>query len=246
MTPLLSISGLVAGYGTATVLHGIDVTVAPGELVAIVGGNGAGKSTLLRTISGLVRARDGTILFEGRPIENMRPEHVAALGIAHVPEGRHIFPDQTTADNLLLGAYRRCTAGDRRAALRDVEMFFERFPALANRRRSLAGMLSGGEQQMLAIARALIGRPKLVMLDEPSHGLAPIIVDAVLNLLSEERDRGTTILLIEQLAQVALSIADRGYVLTRGRVTLTGPAEELLSAQSVEDAYLGGAARVDA
>jgi len=237
--PMLSIEGLTAGYGAAPILHDISLVVAPGELVAIVGANGAGKSTLLRAISGLLPARSGAIRFAGTDIHGRSPESIAALGIAHVPEGRHVFPDQSTEDNLYLGAFRRILREGRGPIRADVEAMFERFPPLAERRKSLAGFLSGGEQQMLAIARALIGKPKLMMLDEPSLGLAPIIIDSIFALLAEESRRGATILLVEQLANAALSIAGRGYVLNRGRVALSGASNILLQNKDVRRIYLG-------
>ncbi|HUU26013.1 MAG TPA: ABC transporter ATP-binding protein [Methyloceanibacter sp.] len=239
MTPLLQVRGLSCGYGTADVLHDISIDVNAGELTAIIGSNGAGKSTLLRAISGLLPTRRGEILFAGQPIHRRRAEQIAALGIAHVPEGRRVFPDQTTENNIYLGAYKRMRSAGRAAVRRDVDAMLERFPSLAERKHSPAGFLSGGEQQMLAIARALMGRPKLLMLDEPSLGLAPIIIQDVLKLLAEERERGTTILLIEQLAQVALSIAGSGFVLNRGRVVLEGRADALLSDPAIAEAYLG-------
>ena len=240
---VLEVEGLVAGYGAATVLQGVDLEVREGELVALVGSNGAGKSTLLRTISGLVRPLAGSIRFAGRSIAGLAPEVIARSGLLHVPEGRRVFADQTTEDNLLLGAYRRLGKVDRSTLQRDVEDFFRRFPQLAERRHSMAGFLSGGEQQMLAVARALIGQPKLIMLDEPSLGLAPSIVEAVLDILVEQRRQGTTILLVEQLAEAALAIADRGYVMSQGTVVNTGSGRDLLANDDVRRAYLGEALR---
>jgi branched-chain amino acid transport system ATP-binding protein len=239
MTPILEISGLAAGYGSAMILRGIDLAIDEGEFVALVGSNGAGKSTLLRTISGLISPRSGAIKFLGRPIHRLSAERIARLGLLHVPEGRHVFPDQTTEDNLYLGAYCRVNGIDRKKIRGDVETFFERFPQLAERRKSLAGVLSGGEQQILAIARALIGRPRLLMLDEPSLGLAPAIIDVVFQSLVEEHRKGMTILLVEQLAYAALSIADRGYVLNRGSIVLRGASQTLLNNTEVRRAYLG-------
>ncbi len=240
--PLLAIRALAAGYGQVRVLHDVDLAVHRGEIVALVGANGAGKSTLLRTISGLVRPAGGEIAFDGVRIDSMAPERIATLGLAHVPEGRRIFADQTTEDNLMLGAAARHGREKRSAIRAEVDAAFERFPPLAERRHGLAGFLSGGEQQMLAIARALMGRPRLLMLDEPSHGLAPIIVESVLALLEEEKRKGLAVLLVEQLAYSALGIADRGYVLARGRVALQGPASDLLDSADMRQAYLGGAA----
>ncbi|MGE0735029.1 MAG: ABC transporter ATP-binding protein [Alphaproteobacteria bacterium] len=236
---MLAVESLTAGYGAAPILQDVSLSIAPGELVAIVGANGAGKSTLLRTISGLLPTRAGRIRFSGIDIHGMAPERIAALGIAHVPEGRHVFPDQSTEDNLYLGAFRRSLREPRHAVRADIDAMFERFPALAERRKSLAGFLSGGEQQMLAIARALIGKPTLLMLDEPSLGLAPIVIESIFSLLAEESRRGTTILLVEQLANAALAIAGRGYVLNRGRVALGGPSRSLLENKEVRRIYLG-------
>jgi branched-chain amino acid transport system ATP-binding protein len=237
--PLLEVEQLVVGYGSAAVLHGVDLRIDEGSLVALVGGNGAGKSTLLRAISGLIPPRSGTIRFRGETITGLAPERIARLGLLHVPEGRHVFPDQTTEDNLTLGAYRRIRREGGAAIRRDVEAVFERFPQLAERRHSLAGLLSGGEQQILAVARALIGKPALLMLDEPSLGLAPRITSLIFRLLEEERRKGVTILLVEQLAYAALGIADRGYVLARGGIALSGASGELLADPAIRQAYLG-------
>jgi branched-chain amino acid transport system ATP-binding protein len=237
--PLLEVERLVVGYGSAAVLHGVDLTIDEGSLVALVGGNGAGKSTLLRAISGLVPPRSGAIRFRGQNIAGLPPERIARLGLLHVPEGRHVFADQTTEDNLFLGAYRRMQHEGRAAIRRDVEATFERFPQLAERRHSLAGLLSGGEQQILAIARALIGKPDLLMLDEPSLGLAPRITSLIFSLLDDERRKGVTILLVEQLAYAALGIADRGYVLSRGAIALSGASRDLLADPEIRKAYLG-------
>jgi branched-chain amino acid transport system ATP-binding protein len=236
--PLLSIRGLCAGYGAVDVIDAVDLTVAPGELVAVIGSNGAGKSSLLRAISGLIRIRKGAIDFMGRSLVNLAPERIARLGLLHVPEGRRVFADQTTEDNLWLGAYRRLS-GQRSDIAREIEQLFERFPQIGERRNSPAGLLSGGEQQILAIARALIAKPQLLMLDEPSHGLAPTIVEAVFELLRELRANGTTILLVEQLAYGALSIADRGYVLSHGRIVNGGSGTSLLDDSEIQRAYLG-------
>jgi branched-chain amino acid transport system ATP-binding protein len=237
--PLLEVERLVVGYGSAAVLHGVDLAIDEGSLVALVGSNGAGKSTLLRAISGLVPSRSGSIRFRGRAIGGMAAERIARLGLLHVPEGRHVFPDQTTEDNLYLGAYRRMRRDGRAAIRRDVESYFERFPQLAERRRSLAGLLSGGEQQILAIARALIGKPALLMLDEPSLGLAPRVTSLIFRLLDDERRKGVTILLVEQLAYAALGIADRGYLLSRGTIALSGTSRDLLADPEIRSAYLG-------
>jgi branched-chain amino acid transport system ATP-binding protein len=235
--PLLSIRGLCAGYGAADVIDSVDLTVEPGELVAVIGSNGAGKSSLLRAISGLIRIRSGTVDFMGKSLVNLAPERIARLGLLHVPEGRRVFADQTTEDNLWLGAYRRLNDGN--VIAREIEELLERFPQLNERRHSRAGLLSGGEQQILAIARALMAAPQLLMLDEPSHGLAPTIVDAVFELLKDLRAKGTTILLVEQLAYGALSIADRGYVLSHGTIVSHGSSGALLGDAEIQRAYLG-------
>lgn len=239
-TPMLEVRGLAAAYGSVKVLHDVDVTVNAGELVALVGGNGAGKSTLLRTVSGLVSPIRGEIRFLSRPIHRCSAEEITRLGLLHVPEGRHVFPDQTVEDNLYLGAYCRLKSENRGRVHADIAALFERFPQIAERRRTLAGLLSGGEQQILAIARALIGKPRLLMLDEPSLGLAPAVVQIVFDMLVSERRKGMTILLVEQLAYAALSIADRGYVLRRGAIVLSGTPQALLNDTEVKRAYLGG------
>ena len=239
LPPVLHISGLSAGYGHSQVLHDINVTVGAGELVAVVGANGAGKTTLLRTISSLITPTAGEIRHNGVRIDLLSAPQVARLGVLHVPENRHVFPDQTTEDNLLLGAYMRAGSDDRNTIRQEMEAYFERFPNLGERRKSLAGVLSGGEQQMLAIARALIGKPKLLMLDEPSVGLAPAVTEQVFETLAEERRKGMTILLVEQLAYKALSIADRGYVLNQGAIVMQGDGKALIEQAGIQRAYLG-------
>jgi len=239
MTRILEISGLTVGYGHSPVLTDVDISLAAGELIAVIGANGAGKTTLLRTISGLIKPMRGEIRHNGTRIDSLAAPDVARLGLLHVPENRHVFPDQTTEDNLLLGAYMRIRQEGRSGILGEVEALLERFPNLKERRKSLAGVLSGGEQQMLAIARALIGKPKILMLDEPSLGLAPAIVAKMFEILVEEQRKGMTILLVEQLAYQALSIADRGYVLQQGRVVMEGDNETLLQQTDIQRAYLG-------
>jgi branched-chain amino acid transport system ATP-binding protein len=238
-SPILDIRGLCAGYGRSQVLHDIRLTVGAGELIAVVGANGAGKTTLLRTISGLIVPTSGEIHHEGERIDRKNAPQIAARGILHVPENRHIFPDQTTEDNLLLGAYMRMRQHNKQAIREEIEALLVRFPNLGHRRKSLAGVLSGGEQQMLAIARALIGKPKLLMLDEPSVGLAPAVTEQVFEILVEERRKGMTILLVVQLAYQALSIADRGYVLSHGAIVMEGKGEALISQAGIQRAYLG-------
>ncbi len=232
---LLEVSGLTSHYGRIQALKGVDAEVGEGELVALVGGNGAGKTTLLRTISGVQPATGGAIRFDGEDITRMRPDLRVRLGIAQVPEGRQVFGPLSVEDNLALGAYTR----DRRAAEEEIARVYELFPVLKQRRRQPAGTLSGGQQQMLAIGRALMAAPRLLLLDEPSMGLAPILVDEIFAKIQELKAAGTTIFLVEQNANAALSVADRGYVLETGRIVLadTGPA--LLADDKVREAYLG-------
>jgi len=239
MPPVLEVSQLSAGYGCSSVLHDVSLSIDQGEIVTVIGANGAGKSTLLRTISGLLKPSGGAVLHHGRRIDMLAAPDIARLGLLHIPENRHVFADQTTEDNLLLGAYLRMRTDGQATILRDMESMLDRFPNLKERRKSLAGVLSGGEQQMLAIARALIGKPKLLMLDEPSLGLAPAIVESVFAILLEERAKGATIVLVEQLAYQALSIADRGYVLRQGRIVMQGSSAELLARGDIQRAYLG-------
>lgn len=233
--PLLSIAGLHAGYGGLDVLHDVSIAVGAGEFVCVIGANTAGKSTLLRTISGLVSAR-GSIRFDGTELVG-RPSHaIPALGIAHVPEGRHVFPEMTVEENVMLGAYAVRSASDL-ATRRD--RLLTMFPRLRERLGQLAGTLSGGEQQMVAIGRALMLQPRLLLLDEPSHGLAPKIVDELHDTFLAVSRTGTSILLVEQNTTLALSVAGRGYVLESGRVVLEGTSAELSGNDAVRSAYLG-------
>lgn len=233
--PLLSIAGLHAGYGGLDVLHDVSIAVGAGEFVCVIGANTAGKSTLLRTISGLVSAR-GSIRFDGTELVG-RPSHaIPALGIAHVPEGRHVFPEMTVEENVMLGAYAVRSASDL-ATRRDRVLTM--FPRLRERLGQLAGTLSGGEQQMVAIGRALMLQPRLLLLDEPSHGLAPKIVDELHDTFLAVSRTGTSILLVEQNTTLALSVAGRGYVLESGRVVLSGTSAELSGNDAVRSAYLG-------
>ena len=234
--PLLEIAGLSVNYGGIHALEELNLVVHPGEVVTLIGANGAGKSTTLRSISRLLPARRGRIVYGGQEIGRLRPDEVVRLGIAQVPEGRRMLARQSVLDNLLLGAY---TRSDSQAIQTDVEEQFQRFPVLARRRRQLAGTLSGGEQQMLAIARALMSRPRLLLLDEPSLGLAPLVVRAIFGTIKELHAAGVTILLVEQNAHAALEIADRGYVLEAGRLAMSGPAASLLTDDRVRRAYLG-------
>ncbi len=236
---MLEIEGVTAGYGPVPAIDQVSLKVAAGEFIAVVGSNGAGKSTLLRAVSGLLVPTAGSIRFDGQAIHGMSPEKIAALGIAHVPEGRHVFPDQSTEDNLWLGAWHRLRTESRATVAQDVDALFRRFPRLADRRYSEAGLLSGGEQQMLAIARALISKPKLLMLDEPSLGLAPLVIKIVFDTLAEQHRLGTTILLVEQRAYAALDGSQRAYVLERGKIIKSGDSSALMNDPMVREAYLG-------
>ena len=240
---MLELRALAAGYGGSSVIHDIDVTVRAGEIVTLLGANGAGKTTLVKTISGLLRAQRGQILFEGRRIETFSPRARVLLGIAHVPEGRQTFAGLTVAENLELGALslRRRTG---EGVGRRMQEVCQRFPVLLERRREIAGNLSGGQHQMLAIARGLMAQPKLMILDEPSLGLAPALVSQIFQMIAALREGGMAILLSEQNARLSLAIASRGYVIEKGRVALSGEARELLRSHDIVDRYLGvGAAR---
>jgi branched-chain amino acid transport system ATP-binding protein len=235
---MLVIKGLRSGYGKIEVLHGLDMDIEQGKIVTLIGANGAGKTTLLRTISGLLRPSAGSIDFEGESIVRQPAHRIVALGISHVPEGRAILKRMTVIDNLRMGAYVR---GDAEVAA-DIDSVLTRFPVLGERRQQLAGTLSGGEQQMLAIGRALVARPRLLLLDEPSLGLAPKIVTRIFLTLRELKSEGKTILLVEQNARQALQVADRGYVMERGRIVISGSGQELLSMPEVQRTYLGQSA----
>jgi branched-chain amino acid transport system ATP-binding protein len=233
---MLEIDELHVSYGRVPALKGISLVVEKGEIVALVGPNGAGKTTTLSTVFGLVRPDSGSISLEGKPLRGMPPERIVRLGLALVPEGRHIFNTLTVAENLEMGA----TARKDRAAVRaDVAALLERFPVLGRYYKSPAGRLSGGEQQQLAIARALLSRPRLLLLDEPSLGLAPVVIDLVFDVLAELRDEGVTILLVEQNAARAIELADRSYVLRTGQISLAGTRDELQDTADLETAYLG-------
>ncbi len=224
-------------FGNIQALKGISLAVNPGEIITLIGANGAGKSTTLMSISGLVSPRRGEILFEGRPIHTLSPDGIVALGICQVPEGRHIFPSLTVAENLDMGAFLR---RDRLGIRNDLDYVFDLFPILADRRHQLGGTLSGGEQQMLAISRALMARPKLLLLDEPSLGLAPLVVQLIFKIIRKiNSENETTILLVEQNAHMALQVAHRGYVLENGKILMEGTAETLLHNEEVRQAYLG-------
>ncbi|HEX7220957.1 MAG TPA: ATP-binding cassette domain-containing protein, partial [Burkholderiales bacterium] len=233
--PVLALSGAAAGYGAIPVLSGIELEVRRGELVALLGANGAGKSTLMRAVSGLHRPMEGRVLFLGREIQLLPAHRIARAGVTLVPEGRQIFPELTVEDNILLGA----RGLDRRAAAAAMERLIARFEILKKLRGRRAGLLSGGEQQVLAIARGLAAQPKILLLDEPSLGLAPAIVEQLYRLVDELRAEGVTLLLVDQMARLALSVADRGYVLQGGRIVQAGSARELAGDAVLEKAYLG-------
>jgi branched-chain amino acid transport system ATP-binding protein len=232
---MLALKGLCAGYGKIAVLHDVGLSIERGQIVTLIGANGAGKTTLLKTISGLIRPTAGTIEFEGKGIARLPAHKIVARGLSQVPEGRAILKRMTVMDNLRMGAFTRRDSG----IAADIGKVFERFPVLAERREQMAATLSGGEQQMLAIGRALIARPSLLLLDEPSLGLAPKFITRIFQTLRELRKEGKTILLVEQNARQALQIADRGYVMERGRIVLSGNGGELLNNPEVQRTYLG-------
>ena len=234
---LLEVQNLTCNYGSVPALKDVSLTVEEGEVVALIGANGAGKSTLLRTISGLIHPMSGQVTFLSKRISHLAPHAVVRLGIAHVPEGRLVFAPMTVVDNLKMGAYRR---KDQKQIKSDMERMFEYFPALEKRRKQLAGSLSGGEQQMLAVARALMVSPRLVLMDEPSMGLSPILVETVADIVVNMQRDGLSVLLVEQNAALALSVANKAYVLEIGRVVLEGDAKVVASDDRVRKAYLGG------
>ncbi len=236
---MLSIKGLRSGYGKIEVLHDVVLDIAQGQIVTLIGANGAGKTTLLKTISGLLRPGAGSITFDDKSIVRRPPHKIVGLGISHVPEGRAILKRMTVIDNLRMGAYVR---NDSKKIAEDIEAVLARFPALSERHLQIAGTLSGGEQQMLAIGRALVARPRLLLFDEPSLGLAPKIVSQIFLTLRELKNEGKTILLVEQNARQALRVADHGYVLERGRIVYSGLGEELLNMPEVQRTYLGQSA----
>lgn len=235
---MLKIKNLDAGYGKLKVLRRVSMHVNPGEIVTIIGANGAGKTTLLHTVSGLIKAREGEILFNGTDITRIPPEKVVFMGCTMVPEGRQVFSAMSVLENLLLGAY-VLYKRDRQQVDEELKRVYGIFPVLKEREAQLAGTLSGGEQQMVAMGRALMARPSLIMMDEPSMGLAPLIVKEIFNIIKKLKEDGNTVLLVEQNAKASLSIADRGYVLETGRIIIQGPADELLMNQDVQRAYLG-------
>ena len=234
---MLRLESVSAGYGRVGVLAGVSMEVRQGDFVCLVGANGAGKTTTLKTISGLLRPSAGRIVFDGQDIGGRKPQDILRLGIAHCPEGRRVFPHLTVQENLAMGAYVRRDAATVAA---DLERVLAHFPVLAERRRQPAGTLSGGEQQMLAIGRALMARPRLIMFDEPSLGLAPTVIETTFRIIGEIQKDGTTVFMVEQNAYMALRMATRAYVMETGRITLEGPARELLDDEHVKKAYLGG------
>jgi branched-chain amino acid transport system ATP-binding protein len=233
---MLQVQGLCAGYGPIDVLHEVGLEVRAGEIVSLIGANGAGKSSTLRCISRILRARAGSLRFEGRDLGALPAHEVVACGLAHVPEGRRIFPRLTVRENLEMGAYRRA---DRDGIAKDLQHVHALFPILRDRERQQGGTLSGGEQQMLAIGRALMSRPRMLMMDEPSMGIAPILVARIFEAVKQLRAEGMTILLVEQNARAALRLSDRAYVMETGRITLSGSGAELLQDRRVQEAYLG-------
>jgi branched-chain amino acid transport system ATP-binding protein len=236
---MLRVRNLKCYYGRIQAINGVSLSVQAGELIALIGANGAGKSTLLQAICGLLPNWQGDIDFEKAPLKGLKPPAIVQRGISLVPEGRMLFPPLSVLDNLRLGAYLRYRKGEQEAVAQDVETVWELFPVLRERVRQPAGTLSGGEQQMLAIGRALMARPRLLLLDEPSMGLAPLLVQRILETLVQLRDQGLTILLVEQNARAALQIADRGYVMETGRVVLEGSSADLLADRDLKRAYLG-------
>jgi branched-chain amino acid transport system ATP-binding protein len=237
---MLSIEGLRTSYGSIRVLKGVSIQIPEGKVVSIIGANGAGKSTLLKNISGLVKAQEGRIIYKGKDIAGMPAHRIVGLGISQVPEGRQLFAHLTVLDNIRLGAYHYFKRSNRDEINGSIEHIYQIFPILEKRSKQIAGTLSGGEQQMLAIARALMGRPALLLLDEPSMGIAPLIVREIFNVISELNAAGTTVLLVEQNAKAALKVANHCYVLERGEVVLEGLAAELLDNPKVKEVYLGG------
>ena len=233
---MLRIENLSTGYGNIRVLHQINVAVSEGEIVTLIGSNGVGKTTTLKTISGLMRPEEGSICFANQDISRTPPHKIVEMGISHVPEGRNVFPRLTVRENLEMGAYAR---KDKAAIRKDFTQVMETFPQLSLREKQIAGTLSGGEQQMLAIGRALMSRPRLLLLDEPSMGLAPLVVLGIFEIITEINRQGTTILLVEQNAQIALRTAHRGYVMETGRIILSDSAAALLQNDQVRKAYLG-------
>ena len=233
---MLELKDVNVSYGAIHAIHDVSLTVNDGEIVSLIGANGAGKTTILHTITGLKKSSGGSIVYDGNDLTKIDPSKIITLGMAHVPEGRHIFPDMTVAENLEMGAYIR---NDKDGIQKSTKEVFERFPRLKERRKQMAGTLSGGEQQMLAVGRALMSNPKIILMDEPSMGLSPLLVKEIFHIIQEVHKQGITVLLVEQNAKMALSIADRAYVLETGRISMSGDAKELLNNEKVKKAYLG-------
>jgi len=233
---MLSVRNLTVNYGAIEAIRDVTIEVGDGEIVSLIGANGAGKTTTLHAITGLIPVKSGEIIYNGVDLRRVAPHKIVALGLAHVPEGRHVFARMTVAENIAMGAYcRRDSAG----VARDLERVYASFPRLREREKQLAGTLSGGEQQMLAMGRAMMSAPKLVVMDEPSMGLSPIMVDEVFSIIREMHESGITVLLVEQNAKKALAVADRAYVLETGKISMSGDAQELLHNDAVRKAYLG-------
>lgn len=233
---MLSIKDLQVYYGVIQAIKGISFEVNEGEIIALIGANGAGKTTILHTVSGLIPAKSGSVQFEGKELTKTAPHKIVQMGMAHVPEGRRVFQELTVFENLKLGAY---TRKDKAEIDRSLKMVYERFPRLEERKKQVAGTLSGGEQQMLAMGRALMSSPKIILMDEPSMGLSPLLVSEIFDIIKSINESGTTVLLVEQNAKKALSIADRAYVLETGNIVLEGGAKDLMNDDSIKKAYLG-------
>ena len=233
---LLEIKDLEVNYGVIKAIKGVSFDVNEGEIIALIGANGAGKTTILHTITGLIQAKKGSIVFDGKELTKTPPHKIVSMGMAHVPEGRRIFQQLSVLENLKLGAY---TRKDKSEIASTLKMVYERFPRLEERKNQVAGTLSGGEQQMLAMGRALMSQPKIILMDEPSMGLSPLLVSEIFDIIKVINESGTTVLLVEQNAKKALSIADRAYVLETGKITLSGDAKDLINDESVKKAYLG-------
>ena len=233
---LLEIKDLEVNYGVIKAIKGVSLDVNEGEIIALIGANGAGKTTILHTITGLIQAKKGSIVFDGKELTKTPPHKIVSMGMAHVPEGRRIFQQLSVLENLKLGAY---TRKDKSEIASTLKMVYERFPRLEERKNQVAGTLSGGEQQMLAMGRALMSKPRIILMDEPSMGLSPLLVSEIFDIIKVINESGTTVLLVEQNAKKALSIADRAYVLETGKITLSGDAKDLINDESVKKAYLG-------
>lgn len=233
---LLEIKDLEVNYGVIKAIKGVSFDVNEGEIIALIGANGAGKTTILHTITGLIQAKKGSIVFDGKELTKTPPHKIVSMGMAHVPEGRRIFQQLSVLENLKLGAY---TRKDKSEIASTLKMVYERFPRLEERKNQVAGTLSGGEQQMLAMGRALMSKPRIILMDEPSMGLSPLLVSEIFDIIKVINESGTTVLLVEQNAKKALSIADRAYVLETGKKTLSGDAKDLINDESVKKAYLG-------